>query len=60
MNKIKSERVGLDSNKLKSMDLFFKDKYLNTGKLAGIQTLISRKGKIVHFNSIGKSDVEKS
>ena len=45
MNKIKSERVGLDSNKLKSMDLFFKDKYLNTGKLAGIQTLISRKGK---------------
>ena len=54
------EKLGLSKNKLKEMENFFKQNYTDKGKLAGTQTLISRKGKIVHFHSNGYRDVENS
>ena len=55
-----AEKFGLSSKKLNEMEKFFKDNYTDKGKLAGTQTLISRKGKIIHFNSHGYRDVENS
>ena len=42
-----AEKLGLSSKKLHEMKKFFKDNYTDKGKLAGTQTLISRKGKII-------------
>ena len=39
------DKLGLSKDKLIAMENFFKDKYVKNGKLAGIQTLIARKGK---------------
>ena len=33
-------------------------RYVDEGKIAGIQTLIAREGKIVHFEQIGKLDLD--
>ena len=54
------EKLGLSKDKLKEMEAFFKKNYTDKGKLAGTQTLISRKGKIIHFHSNGFRDVENS
>ena len=54
------EKLGLSKDKLKEMEAFFKKSYTDKGKLAGTQTLISRKGKIIHFHSNGFRDVENS
>ena len=52
------DKLGLSKDKLNAMEDFFKDKYIRNGKLAGIQTLIARKGKVIHFESSGLRDVE--
>jgi len=58
MKAIKPEKLGLSKEKLMAMENFFKEKYIQNGKLAGIQTLVARKGKVVHFKSTGLRDVE--
>ena len=52
------EKSGISKSKLLTMEKFFEEKYIQNGKLAGIQTLVARKGKIVHFKSTGLRDVE--
>ena len=52
------DKLGLSKDKLNAMEDFFKDKYIQNGKLAGIQTLIARRGKVIHFESSGLRDVE--
>ena len=58
MKAISPEKLGLSKEKLMAMENFFKEKYIQNGKLAGIQTLVARKGKVVHFKSTGLRDVE--
>ena len=58
MKAINPEKLGLSKEKLMAMENFFKEKYIQNGKLAGIQTLVARKGKVVHFKSTGLRDVE--
>lgn len=58
MKAINPEKLGLSKEKLIAMENFFKEKYIQNGKLAGIQTLVARKGKVVHFKSTGLRDVE--
>ena len=58
MKTINPDKLGLSKDKLMAMENFFKEKYIENGKLAGIQTLIARKGKVVHFESTGLRDVE--
>jgi len=52
------DKLGLSKDKLNAMEDFFKDKYIQKGKLAGIQTLVARRGKVIHFESSGLRDVE--
>ncbi len=51
------ESVGVSSEKL---DILKKElhKYVDDGKLAGIQTAILRKDKLIHFDSYGYADIE--
>ena len=58
MKAINPEKLGLSKEKLMAMESFFKEKYIQNGKLAGIQTLVARKGKVVHFKSTGLRDLE--
>ena len=58
MKAINPEKLGLSKEKLMAMENFFKEKYIQNGKLAGIQTLVARKGKVIHFKSTGLRDVE--
>ena len=54
----KPEDVGFSSKRLAYIDTFLTEK-VNHGDLAGIVTLISRHGKVVHFSAIGYADLEK-
>ena len=50
----KPESVGLSSKRLKAFDKMLMEKYVGPEKLAGTQTLVARKGSIVHFHSQGR------
>ncbi len=54
----KPESVGLSSKRLKAFDKMLMEKYVGPEKLAGTQTLVARKGSIVHYHSQGKRDLE--
>src|SRR3984893_7713454 len=54
----KPEDVGFSSERIAYIDSFLTEK-VNQGDLAGIVTLISRHGKVVHFSAIGYADIEK-
>ena len=50
--------TGLSRERLKRIDTHFQEKYIDTGKLAGVLTLIARRGEIAHFSALGNMDVE--
>lgn len=52
------EDVGLNSARLAAIPEFM-GSYVDRGKLAGLSTLVSRHGEIVHFESIGQRDRER-
>ena len=54
----KPESVGLSSERLKDFDKMLMENYIGPSKLSGTQTLVARKGSIVHFHSQGKRDLE--
>ena len=51
------ESVGMSSERLARIKPLLQ-RYVDEGKIAGIQTLIARKGKVVHFEQVGKLDLE--
>ncbi len=51
------ETVGISAQKLADLEQHFQ-KYVDNGKLAGLTTLVSRKGKIVHFQAYGSQNLE--
>ena len=53
----KPERVGMSGDRLERIKPVMQ-KYVDEGKLAGIVTLIARKGKVVHFEKVGKLNLE--
>lgn len=52
------EDVGLNSARLAAIPKFM-GSYVDRGKLAGLSTLVARRGQIVHFESIGQRDRER-
>lgn len=52
------EEMGFDPERLDYIDHFYADK-VKRGEMAGVVTLISRHGKVVHFSAVGYSDLEK-
>jgi CubicO group peptidase (beta-lactamase class C family) len=53
----KPESVGMSSERLARIKPFMQQ-YVDDNKLAGIVTVIARKGKIVHFEKVGKLNLE--
>jgi CubicO group peptidase (beta-lactamase class C family) len=51
------EDVGLSSDRLGRIDNVMQQ-YVDEGKVAGVVTLVERKGQIVHHKAFGKSDIE--
>jgi CubicO group peptidase (beta-lactamase class C family) len=53
------EKHGFDASRLKRIDAFLKDRYLDTGALANAQLLIARGGEIVHLWGEGPAREDK-
>jgi CubicO group peptidase (beta-lactamase class C family) len=49
----------LSMERLQRLDRHFSDKYIDEGKLAGVLTLVARRGEIAHFSALGKMDLER-
>jgi CubicO group peptidase (beta-lactamase class C family) len=47
--------LGFDPSRLRRIDAFLKDRYLDSGKLPNAQLLIARDGKIAHFSHQGSA-----
>ncbi len=54
-----AEELGLSSDSLAKMDQYF-HQLVDERQLAGIQTAIIRKGKLLHFDTYGYSDIEEN
>ncbi len=50
------ESVGMSSSRLNEIDVAMQS-FIDEGKLAGISTLIARRGDVVHFRYYGKLDL---
>ena len=55
-----SSHAGMSSERLGRIDQYLKRTYVDTGKLPGTLTLVSRRGKIVHTSVLGHADRERS
>src|SRR5215207_3910386 len=53
------ESVGLSAERLERVDRVMKE-YVDRGRVAGVVTLIARRGKVAHLQSYGALDVEKN
>ena len=51
------EKAGMSSARLERVDTAMQG-FVDDGKLAGIVTMVSRRGKVVHFEKFGKLDLE--
>jgi CubicO group peptidase (beta-lactamase class C family) len=52
------EEVGLSSERLRRIDTVMQS-YIDERKLAGLVTLVARRGKIAHFEKFGAMEIEK-
>jgi CubicO group peptidase (beta-lactamase class C family) len=53
------ETVGMSAPRLERLKAVMQD-YVDKGRIAGIVTVVTRGGKLVHFETYGKMDVEKN
>ena len=51
------ESVGISSERLARVDALF-DSYITKGQMAGVIVAIARKGKLVHFQTLGRMDMD--
>ncbi|HEY4547749.1 MAG TPA: serine hydrolase domain-containing protein, partial [Pedomonas sp.] len=54
-----SGRMGFCAERLARLDRFLQSRYIETGKLPNAQTLIYRRGEVVHQSCLGLADVER-
>ena len=57
LSRTSPESVGLSSERLGRMQAHFQ-KFVDDGRLAGLTTLVARKGKVAHFETYGMRDME--
>jgi CubicO group peptidase (beta-lactamase class C family) len=50
-------RVGMSEERLKKLDQVMQG-YIDRNEVAGVVTLVARRGRVVHFNAMGQLDVE--
>jgi CubicO group peptidase (beta-lactamase class C family) len=53
------ESVGLSAERLERVERVMQE-YVDRGRIAGVVTLIARHGKVAHFQSYGRLDIEKN
>lgn len=53
------ESVGMSSERLARIDRHLRERYIETGKLAGTLVLVRRKGEVVHRSVLGLADRER-
>ncbi len=53
------ESAGMSSQRLGRLDAVLQE-YVDQGRIAGIASVVTRGGKLVHFGTYGKMDVEKN
>ena len=51
------EVVGLSASRLARIEPFFQRNYIDTGKLAGMVSLVARRGEVAHLAAFGRRDV---
>ena len=51
------EKVGLSGERLERIRPFFDERYVATGKLAGVLTLVARRGQVAHLGCCGLRNV---
>ena len=51
------EKVGLSGERLDRIQAFFDERYVATGKLAGVLTLVARRGQVAHLGCCGLRNV---
>ena len=51
--------AGMSTERLKRIDAYLDERYLQTGRFAGTLTLVSRKGEVAHCSEQGLMDVER-
>jgi CubicO group peptidase (beta-lactamase class C family) len=54
------ESLGFSSSRLKNIDRFLQQRYIDSGKLPCTQVLIARRGETVYQSVLGKMDVERN
>lgn len=54
---VEPEKVGMDSSRLKAIRPAMQA-YVDRGKISGLSTLLSRRGKVIHFEQVGMMDRE--
>jgi len=55
-----AEALGFSSARLARIDRFLQEQYIETGRFAGTQLLISRRGELVHQSVLGLADRERN
>ena len=55
---INPQAAGLSKIRLERITDHLQRNYIDTGKLSGCQTLVSRKGVVGYFSSLGQADTE--
>jgi CubicO group peptidase (beta-lactamase class C family) len=55
----KPEELGVSAERLARIPAFFDDNYVKAGKLPGVLTAVSRRGRLVSFDCRGHRDVER-
>jgi len=53
------EAVGLSTERLARIDAHMRARYLETGKLKGVLTLVARHGEVAHLSALGLADAER-
>jgi len=56
---MKAESVGLSSARLARLDDVMKRRYVDTGRLPGILTMVYRRGQLAHVGMAGHMDIER-
>ncbi|MDH5278659.1 MAG: beta-lactamase family protein, partial [Actinomycetota bacterium] len=53
----KPAELGLDAGRLARIRPFFEERYVRPGKLAGIVTLVARRGQVAHLEAFGSREL---
>ena len=56
---VKPDEVGLSAARLARLDDVMKHRYVDTGKLPGLLTMVYRRGKLAHVGMSGRIDLER-